>query len=161
MSKRKTEAEKSGAFEIYEQIREYCVERIEGIGGHYGQGSYKVDFFNIFVAGYTNGLCGMAARQIYKKRTKQLKRKRIDFSDYSIYGDSIRNYLAETCLTDNTKNRENQRMVITLCKWWDAWTYAWDRFPARLPRKWKLYVGHPLDNERLLVSEVISNPSSE
>ena len=158
MSNDKTEGERTGATRIYEQISEYCRARTEGIGGHYGQEPYKGDFFRIFIDAYTKRLCGREARHRYEKRRKELKKKRINSSDYDISGEAIKMYL-ELNVHSVKNHLEIARMVETLCVWWDAWVYAWERHPGSLPPKWKIKLEHPLDEYRMLVYDVFSSPN--
>jgi hypothetical protein len=115
---------------IYQRIQDYCEHRANGIGGYYGQTSYKRDFFNIFSDAFLGGFCGYQARQRYSKRCSRLKGAKPAFIDYVVTGEGIHQRLNRDWLLGGNQTRDNEEMVSTLCEWWDAWDYSWANYPG-------------------------------
>lgn len=113
--------------DIYAAIVKYCQYHTEHQTNHH-QWEYKSDFLKIFSDAYRNDLCGHAAEFRFNVRQAKLKRKKLEWTDFVITGDSIK---------DRLKSSPKQ-LVTDLAMWWDEWTFAWDVFPVQcLTSGWK------------------------
>jgi hypothetical protein len=120
--------------EVYDLIVQYCDDRTEGIGGYWGQEPYKADFFNIFFNAYYNGHVG---GQAWRKLRNASKRKRgLKTADYVVTGTTIKDYLKSNWKPGKAHVRDAKQMAEELLTWWDVWTYAWDKYPNPIPRRY-------------------------
>ena len=109
---------------VYIEIREYCKER-QTLGGHWGQNSYKMDFFAIFYVAYHNGCCGGNARKKYNN----CRRKSKSPEEFDVFGDHIKAQMKLIGPEQGFPKEDFDLMRRDLGDWWDEWTLAWDCHP--------------------------------
>lgn len=122
------------AAEARDLVVQYCHDRIDGIGGGWRQEPNKSDFLNIFYTAYYNGFVGV---QAVRKLTMATRRKRnAPIADYVVSADTILEHLRANWKPRQEHAREVKQMTAELLTWWQDWTYAWDKHPNRIARRY-------------------------
>jgi hypothetical protein len=125
--------DKATAADIYAHILEFCDLTERGAYGHWSQTSYKELFFEIFHQAYINGRCAPTGYTKHKQAEKRKKSAKVD--GYVVNGERIKTFLGKNW--SRSKMQKHKSMIEDLTAWWDAWTYAWSRYPNPMPRPYR------------------------
>jgi hypothetical protein len=121
--------------DAYTAIANYARQRLIGIGGTWRQ--YKHDFFDIFFDAYWSGCCGAGASRKFDRACARLKRKQLCYRDFDVTGESIRDLLRSQPWWTKANKKDRDCLETGLAAYWDEWTFAWDRHPNPMPRRYQ------------------------
>ena len=97
------------------------------------QGSYKEDFFKVFVDAFHAKFCVATERfDVASGRMVRCKNQRPLITPDSIWSYAKDHDWCHAEMTVDEKRYRNIQMVMT---WWEEWTYAWERNPPKPRRK--------------------------